>query len=253
MIKVTKVERSKLKVLIPSIVLLFSSLTLCSCAAMQTQLEHKDLQQSAQQSETIFLDPVPKSLKTVHVIIKNTSDQDVSITQAVKSSIETHGFKVVSNPNRAHYLLQANILSVGKMSIAASKEALGHGYGSVISGVGTAAAVGALGGSGNAMLGAGLVGGLVDMAASSLVKDVNYTMITDVQVSERVGHKVSESTKANLQNGSSSQIIQKSNKTSNFQRYRTRIVSNADKVNLKFEEAKPELEKSLVKVLAGIF
>jgi len=238
---------------VPALTLLISAMILSGCSAMQTSIEHRNLEASTQQSKTIFLDPVQNSQKTVHVTIKNTSDQEMNLSNRVKKAIESHGYKVVSNPNRAHYLLQANVLKVGKMSIASSREAMGHGYGSVISGVGSAAIVGATGGSDGAMLGAGLVVGLADMAANSLVKDVNYTMITDVQVSERVGHNVSESTKSTLENGINSSTVQNSDKTSHFERYRTRIVSNADKVNLKFAEAKPELEKSLVKVLSGIF
>lgn len=226
---------------------------LIGCAAVQTSLEHKNLEVSSQQSETIFLDEVPKAQKTVHVSIKNTSDQDINITSRIKKSLEGHGYKVVSNLNQAHYLLQANILKVGKMSVAASKQALGQGYGSLLSGVGTAAVASGLGASGNTAVGFGLVGGLVDMAANSLVKDVNYSMITDVQVSERVNHKITEFNKSNLANGSSSQTIQNYNTQSNFQRYRTRVVSSADKVNLEFAEAKPKLEQSLIKVLSGIF
>lgn len=223
------------------------------CAAVQTSLEHKNLEVSSQQSETIFLDEVPKAQKTVHVSIKNTSDQEMDISNRLKKAIQAHGYKIANNPNSAHYILQANILKVGKMSLAASKEALGHGYGSVLTGVGTAAVAGGFGASSNTMIGAGLVGGLVDMAANSLVKDVNFSMITDVQVSERVNHKVTESNKSNLANGSSSQTIQNSNTQSNFQRYRTRVVSSADKVNLEFAEAKPKLEQSLIKVISGIF
>ena len=226
---------------------------LVGCAAMQTTLEHKDLQVSTQLSETLYLDEVQKQNKVVHLSVKNTSDQDVEISGMLKKAIEGHGYKVTNNPDRAHYLLQANILKVGKMSVSASREALGQGYGSVITGVGSAAVVGAAGGSGNAMLGAGLVMGLADMAASSLVKDVNYAIITDVQVSERVEHQVSEASQSNLKNGANSQTVQKSKTKSNFQRYRTRVVSSADKVNLKFDEAKPEIEKGLVRVLAGIF
>lgn len=242
-----------MKVRIRSTFIIAAMANLIGCAAVQTSLEHKNLEVSSQQSETIFLDEVAKSQKTIHVAIKNTSDQEMDITNRLKNAIEGHGYKVVSNPNQAHYILQANILKVGKMSVAASKEALGHGYGSVLTGVGTAAVAGGLGASSNGMIGVGLVSGLVDMAANSLVKDVNYSMITDVQVSERVAHQVSQSSQANLQNGSSSQTIQKSNTQSSLQRYRTRVVSNAEKVNLEFAEAKPQLENSLVKVLSGIF
>lgn len=224
-----------------------------ACASIQTGLEHRKLTGGSQMSESIMLDAVPKSQKTVHVTIKNTSDKQINIARKVKRAIESHGYKVVSNPNRAHYLLQANILKVGQMSKSASQSALGGGYGSALSGLATGAAIGSFSGSGGTTLGAGLAGGLISMAADSLVKDVNYSMITDVQVSERVNGFVSEKTTASLKNGSATQTQQTSTKRSKFQRFRTRILSNADKVNLQFADARPMLEDSLAKVIAGIF
>ena len=236
-----------------SLTLLFSAMTLTGCSTIQAVTNHKEMKVSSLQNESIFLNQVPLSEQTVHVSIHNASDKELSIVNRVKSSIESHGFKVVSNPNKAHYFLQANILKVGTMSASDGKEVLGQGYGSVISGVGTAAAVAALGGSSDAVMGAGLVVGLADMAASSFVKNINYSVVTDVQVSERVGHKVRESTKSNFSNGSNSYSTQNSESSSHFQRYRTRILTYAEKINLKFSEAKPELERSLSKVLSGIF
>ena len=40
--------------------------------------------------------------------------------------------------------------------------------------------------------------------------------------------------------------------TGNQHKYQTRVVSNANKVNLKFEEAKPVLEDQLAKSIANI-
>lgn len=73
---------------------------------------------------------------------------------------------------------------------------------------------------------------------------MNYTLITDVQISEKVGKggKVHEAFEANLANGSTSKTIQTSIRSSEFQRYRTRIASSAEKVNLKFADAKATLE-----------
>ena len=87
------------------------------------------------------------------------------------------------------------------------------------------------------------------------VKDVNYTMITDIQISERVGKgiKVNEQFQSKLKNGSSTVTSQISSHDSQYQRYRTRVVSNADKVNLKFSDARVSLEQGLVKVISGIF
>ena len=124
-----------------AIILATLAVVLRSCAATQTALEHGSLQVSTKQSETIFLDPVSSAQKTVYVSVKNTSDEEIDIAPQLKTALSSHGYKVINNPNAAHYLLQANVLKVGKMSIAASQSALGGGYGSAIAGavVGTAA------------------------------------------------------------------------------------------------------------------
>ncbi|MCW8400732.1 complement resistance protein TraT [Legionella sp. PATHC038] len=228
---------------------------LTGCAATQTAIEHGSLQVSTKQSETIFLDPVSNAQKTVYVSVKNTSDEEVDIAPRLKTALSSHGYKVINNPNSAHYLLQANVLKVGKMSVAASQSALGGGYGSAIAGAVAGTAAGSFTQSSTGMIAGGLTGGVIGLAADSLVKDVNYTMITDIQISERVGRgiKVNEQFQSNLKNGSSSVTSQASSRDSQYQRYRTRVVSNADKVNLKFQDARPALEQGLVKVISGIF
>ncbi|HAU0345675.1 TPA: conjugal transfer protein TraT [Legionella pneumophila] len=228
---------------------------LTGCAATQTALEHGSLQVSTKQSETIFLDPVSNAQKTVYVSLKNTSDEEIDIAPQLKTALSSHGYKVINNPNSAHYLLQANVLKVGKMSVAASQSALGGGYGSAIAGAVAGTAAGSLTASSTGMIAGGLAGGVIGLAADSLVKDVNYTMITDVQISERVGKgvKVNEQFQSHLKNGSSTVTSQTSSRDSQYQRYRTRVVSNADKVNLKFSDARVSLEQGLVKVISGIF
>ncbi|KTD66461.1 Lipoprotein YlpA precursor [Legionella santicrucis] len=228
---------------------------LVCCAATQTALEHRTLEVSTKQSETIFLDPVSNNQKTVYVSVKNTSDEELNITPQLKTTLSSHGYKIVNNPNSAYYLLQANVLKIGKMSVAASQSALDGGYGSAIAGAVAGTAAGSFTNSSTGMIAGGLAGGVIGLASDSLVKDVNYTMITDVQISERVGKgvKVNEQFQSNLKNGSSSVTTQTSSRDSQYQRYRTRVVSNADKVNLKFPEARNALEQGLTKVISGIF
>lgn len=225
------------------------------CAATQTAIEHGHLETTTKLSETVFLNPVSDGQKTVFVSVKNTSDQEINIEPALKSSFKAHGYKVVNSPNGAHYLLQANVLKVGKMSVAASQSALGGGFGSALAGGAAGLALGSLTHNSNAMIGGGIAGGLVGLAADSLVKDVNFTMITDVQISEKVagGMKVREEHRASLRQGSSSSLNQVSTTDSQYQRYRVRVVSNADKVNLAFKDAVPALKAGLVKELVGIF
>ena len=228
---------------------------LTGCAATQTAIEHGHLETTTKLSETVFLNPVSDSQKTVFVSVKNTSDQKINFTSALKSSFKAHGYQVVSSPNHAHYLLQANILKVGKMSVSASQSALGGGFGSALAGGVAGTALGAMTHNTNGMIAGGIAGGLVGLAADSLVKDVNYSMITDVQISEKVagGVKVHEEHRASLRQGSSSSLNQVSTTDSQYQRYRLRVVSNADKVNLAFKDAVPALKAGLVKALVGIF
>ncbi|GCH06614.1 conjugative transfer protein TraC [Escherichia coli] len=90
------------------------------------------------------------------------------------------------------------------------------------------------------------------MAADAMVEDVNYTMITDVQIAERTKATVTTDNVAALRQGTSGAKIQTSTETGNQHKYQTRVVSNANKVNLKFEEAKPVLEDQLAKSIANI-
>lgn len=229
--------------------------TLMGCAATQTAIEHRNLESRTNLSETIFLDPVPASEKTVHVAVRNTSGKDLDIAPQLRAALIAHGYRVVGNPDSAHYLLQANVLNLDKMSITASQSALGGGYGSAIAGGVAGAGIGALAGNTNAIIGGGVGGGLVGLAADALVKDVNYTMVTDVQISERLarGVKVDEQFNASLKNGTASSSQQTYSKQSHYQRYRTRVVSNAGRVNLSYNKAKPVLEAGLVKTLTGLF
>ena len=228
---------------------------LTGCAATQVAMEHRTLDVSTKQSETIFLDPIPASQKTIYLSIKNTSDQAINITPTLKAALIDHGYRVVNDAGQAHYVLQANILQVGKMSVAASQTALGGGYGSALAGGVAGAAAGSFTHHASGLIAGGIAGGVIGLAADSLVKAVNYTMITDLQISERVarGLRVNEQFNASLQNGSASSSQQTYSKSSEYQRFRTRVVSNADKVNLKFETARPMLEQGLTRAITGIF
>lgn len=241
--------------MIPKLISISVIATLTGCAATQTAIEHRNLATNTKLSNTIFLDPVAQTQKTIFIAVKNTSEEKMDITVPLEKSLAGQGYRVVNNPANAHYLLQANIRKVGKMSQSASQNALGAGYGSTLAAAGTGAAIGALTGNGNAVLAGGIAGGVAGLVADSLVKAVNYTVITDVQISERAGKgvKVSEHFNSSLRNGGASGTYQTSSRQTDFHRYRTRIVSTADKVNLSFNEAKPALEQGLVKTLTGIF
>ena len=201
-----------------------------SCAATQTLIEHRALEVTTNLSQTVFLEPAASHQKTIYFSVKNTSDKSFDLTPALKQALQTGGYRVVAEPRDAHYILQAHILRLAPMRLAATERVLGGGYGSVLAGGVGGAALGALSGNNRVALAGAVTGGALSLAADSLIKNSHYTMITDVQISERF--KLEDALAA---------------------RHRTRVVSHASQVNLSFDKARPVLEDGLVKTLAGIF
>ena len=73
-------------------------------------------------------------------------------------------------------------------------------------------------------------------------------------ISEKSIEPVSQAVESSLEQGGGSKIIQKSQGIMvQKKKYQTRIVSEANKVNLKFEEAINPLTQGLAKSISGIF
>lgn len=110
-------------------------------------------------------------------------------------------------------------------------------------------------GAGYGTLVGGLVGGVVETVANAAVKDVTYMVVTDIEISEKVkgGVLVREDTKLDRKHGVSGAASQTSSEVTDRKRYRTRIVSTANKANLKYEEAAPLLNAGIVRALTGLF
>jgi len=227
------------------------------CAATQTAISKRNLDVQNKMSATIFLDPVAPEKQTVYIQVRNTSDKELNISAAIAGAVSSHGYRVVNNPEKAHYMLQASVLQVGKADPSAAQAALARGYGGAIegAGIGLLAAAATNNRNNSGYGGLGLAGAVIGTVANAAVKDVTYTMITDLQISERAanGVIVQQQTDTNMAQGTATTISQQSSSTSNWKRYRTRIVSTANKVNLAFAEARPELERGLLRSISGIF
>jgi hypothetical protein len=235
-----------------SVILLGAVLSLSGCGAMSTAIKKRNLEVKTQMSETIWLEP--SSERTVYLQIKNTSDKDMSGLQAkVSDAVKAKGYQVVSSPDKAYYWIQANVLKADKMDLRDAQNWLSRGYEGAAAGAALGAGITAYNSSSaGATLGVGLAAGLVGMAADAMVEDINYTMITDVQIAERTKAVVTTDNVAALRQGTSGAKIQTSSEQGNQHKYQTRIVSNANKVNLKFPEAQPVLEDQLAKSVANI-
>lgn len=210
--------------------LLISVHLLTSCSAASLAISKKNLDVQTKMNKTLWLNPVPAAQKTIYLQVRNTSDKQQFNLDAIRGNLEAKGYRILSSSSHAHYWLQVNILKVGMTSMSAAEKAGQSGPGSSLEGAVVGAAAGALvaPGSPRAWLGAGLAGAAVSLVANSAVKDVVYVAITDIRVSEK-------------------------QKNGQYKHYPRRIVSTAEKVNLKFEQAFPALENGLIGSISGLF
>ena len=233
------------------LVLILGTLALSGCGSTVNKIVTKrDLSTSTQMSSTVWLDPVPASKRTVFLQMRNTSDKQLTVEQSIINSLESKGYTILDNPDEAHYWIQAAILKVGKSNSEEKSRYLATGY----EGMGLGAITGAQFGSGRGKVGAAVVGALAGAAIESLFEDVMYIMVTDLQISEATkdGVDVAQTSQHNLNQGTSGSTQQVSNEVTQRKKYQTRIVSTANKLNLKFEDAVPQLEEGLTRSIAGI-
>ncbi len=233
-----------------------SAIMLEGCTASKNLMEHSSLKTETKMSSTIFLDPISPQQKVVLVQIRNTSDKaNFNPKNIIETKLTNSGYKVTNDPTRAHYLLQANILKVGEAKPEDINTALLGGYGASIEGAGVGAIAGLYSNNRMSPLTGGLAGAAIGMVADSMVKNVTYNVITDIQISERAGKgvKVSEVNNAVLNQGTSGSKQITSSQETNWKRYQTRVISSANKVNLSFEDAEPALSESIAQSVSGIF
>lgn len=235
-----------------------STSLLSGCAATSLAISKHDLDVQTRMSDTIFLEPTAADKRTIFVQVRNTSDKpDFDIASDVTAAIAAKGYRVVNDPEKAQFILQANILQVGKVAPSAAQQHAFGSYGSALGGAFIGAGVAGAVGTTHAgpILAAGILGGLVETVANAAVKDVYYTAITDVQIRERQhsGVKSHEGTMHNLHQGNSGGTTVTYNEDSDYRTYQTRVMSVANKVNLDFGEAVSPLRSGLVRVISGVF
>lgn len=234
---------------------------LAGCAASQTMISKRNLDVQTKMSETIFLDPVGPEQKVMYVEVRNTSDKDnFDLEGPIRDAMTKRGYRVTKDPKEAYYRLQANVLQVGKSDATAAQAALQAGYGGgltvgAVAGAGIGAAAGGWTGAAAGGLAGAVAGGATEFVTGALVKDVYFTVITDIQVVEKAadGVIVRQDSQQNLAQGMGGSQQQTSSEVTKFKKYRTRVVSSANKANLDYEEAAPALTQGLTRALSGLF
>ena len=91
--------------------------------------------------------------------------------------------------------------------------------------------------------------------ANAMVKDVLFVAITDIQISQKTKEGVTgtQKTKADIAQGTGTKVEQVFDEVVKEKKYRTRVMSTANQVNLEYKDAAPELNAGLTRVLAGLF
>lgn len=231
---------------------------LVGCAATQLALNKRNLDVQTKMSDTVFLSPTSEKNKTVFIQIRNTTDKtDFDLNVPLRQALEAKGYTVLSEPDKAWFVLQANILSIEKTTYNPASSPFGS-YGAALGGAGVGALAATAGkASGGQIAGtalaAGAATGLADMLANALVKDVYFAAITDVQIKERSKNASNVTTQSALKNGKGTTTSVTNAEDSRYKIYQTRILSVANQVNLTIEEAEPMLQTGLTKVISGIF
>lgn len=233
--------------------ILTSFTLLTSCSAIETAIDHRDLDIESKMSQSIFLQPVTPDHKIIYVSVRNTSqEQNLGLKQQIISNLRSKGWHITNNYTHAYTMLQVNVLQAGKMRNEHSVlSSLSNGFGGAVVG----AAIGDAMDGGDGAVGGAAAGGAAGFIGGMFVKDVTYAVITDIQVSQKVpkGSHVSDETRAGLAQGSSTYETQSYHAKTNWLKYRTRVVSYADQVNLAFKDAKPKLVNTMATEIDGLF
>ena len=247
--------------LIVFLMLLALMVVLTGCGAVHTAVAKRHLDVQTRMSHAVFLDPVGPDKRTIFIQVRNTSDKtNFDIEGPVKAAINARGYRVVDDPEAAQFKLLAQVLSVSKASATAAETALNAGYGGPLAGLVTGAVVGgAVGGvATDSSVGVGvgaIVGGLATTIANAAVQDVLFVAITDIQLSQKAREGVTgqRDLQVDASQGIGGSEQQTFSEVTNEKRYRTRVMSTANKANLKYEEAAAELTAGLTRVLSGLF
>ncbi len=205
------------------VALVVIGVNLVGCATSPSTIAKRSSGVQTQMSSSVFLDPVSSEKHTVCLQIRNTSDKaSLDLASQLTKGLEARGYRIMPTLEQAHYLIQANLLQVGKSDLKAVQYALNPD---------------------------------LEINNPSQTTEKIYSMVADVQISERTGNSRMMSEKksrSKLKQVSNIKEVTFTEKT-NWKRYQTRIVSTSTKLNQKFEKAAPGLIAGITRSIVGVF
>lgn len=260
---------------------------LSGCTAVHTSVAKRNLDVQTRMSQTVYLDPVEPEQRTIFLDIRNTTaEYQLPLAEDVRQFMQSRGYTLTNSPLGAQYWLQVNVRTVLKEQPG---KVLMHEYGMTEHEVhellqpGMApppapetteqhterynrnAAVFVDTSIATNLDGKDVARALLVLAAfagaeyvgNQLVQDKYYTMLTDIQIAERIApdseQKVQEYSEHQLLQGDSGAIQQLWQRDTDMRKYQIKVVSFANKANLKWQDAEQPLHQGLLRSLAGIF
>lgn len=227
------------------------SVSLCSCSPSHTIIKNSRLTTQTRMSKSIFLDPNDSDNAKVYLQIKNSSGTALpDIENKLVDCLQLQDLEVTKDIYEAKYLIQANILQLGRNKPQFAQKSLKTGYGSAIEGAWIGESI--VKSSKDKQSMAGVIGASIATTANALIEDIMYTAIVDIQISEKLDEPAKESIRSSLPQGSGTRRNITLNRNSEWMRYQTRIVSSVNKVNLSENKALTVLESQLINSISGI-
>ncbi len=231
------------------------------CAATQVALTKKDLDVQTKTSTAVFVDPVSPEKRTIYLDVKSgvmEFDRRAFKTFVKEQfALNDNGYRIIDDPTKAQFTMVAYVLNLEKASPSAAQAALSTGYlgGSVAAGAAIGAATSSRGDAWKGAATGGVALGAAEFISGALVKDVTYMLVADVQIKERTAHGaiVRKDTQVDTKVSDAGSSRQTVSEVSNQKEYRTRIVTTANKVNLKLEQAQDQMFQKTAYAMSGFF
>ena len=241
------------------VVVIFSILVILvfyGCSGLKVAIENQQVQVTSKLNQVPFFDVYPG--QKVFVSVKNFSeysDLDI-ISSLVTERYSQRGFIIVDDPRQADWVVEAKIVNVKKEDLPArkvikanTKEEEGAGI------IYSTGFVGVVSESLRATIAAGLLGGALtrtlSLAINSGVKLGFITIVTDIQVKEKVKSEIDRKVSGKIETANIKEEIIKQDKTK-WIKYRLRAVSIAKKTGLKWEDCSEQMVREITRIVDSL-
>jgi len=258
---------NKIKVLALSVVT--ATLLFSGCATTE-------LQTSAKMTQSVFINPVKKELRTVFLSTRNTSGQRINLESTIIAELMAKGYKLVDDPDAATYVLMTNVLYCDKKkeNNAADGATVGGALGA---GIGSYNNPGSAGNTIAAGAAGAIIGGLIAKAT----EDTIFQMQVDIVIREKAKgpvhtskggisgqSSVKDGKKAGFMNSfggnlrdanasgklnSNTVNAQAQSFETDYIEHKTMMFAEATKKDLSLDEATPILERQIANQISGLF